>query len=246
MKIIAMILTYNNQNLVDQALAKIPKDLFENIFVTDDCSTDKTAQIYRKKGIRVFETDKNRGYGGNVKNGLKSAIENFDFDYIVEIHGDGAQFDPSATYDAIKFMEKNYDFIIGSRFIDREETKRGGMSKLRYYANIILSSLAEKFFKLGITEYHTGFRIYSKNYLSTVDWKNCSDGHLFSFETLALVAFHKLKIAEVKCYCDYNNLHTSISIINSIIFTFLHFNTMIQYYLSKFNLSLSKLFKKNK
>ena len=139
-------------------------------------------------------------------------------------------------------MEKNYDFIIGSRFIDKDKTKKGGMSHLRYYSNIFLSGLAEKIFKLGISEYHTGFRIYSKNYLNVVNWQDCSEGHLFSFETLGLVAYHKLKIAEVKCFCDYNNLHTSISIKNAVIFTFQHFYTMLQYILTKFNIKISKIF----
>ena len=243
MKIIAMILTYNNQDMVDLALKKIPKELFDNIFVSDDCSVDQTPEIYQEKGIKVFRNKKNRGYGGNVKNALENAILNYEFDYIVEIHGDGAQFDPSATYDAREFMKKNYDFIIGSRFIDKNKTKKGGMSKLRYYSNIILSNLAERIFKLGITEYHTGFRIYSKNYLNTVNWRDCSEGHLFSFETLALVAHHKLKIAEVKCFCDYNNMHTSISILNAIIFTFQHFITMINYLLTKINIKFGKIFK---
>lgn len=242
MKIIAMILTYNNQDMVNQALNKIPQKLFDKIFVTDDCSTDRTVEIYKEKNIEVFCNKKNRGYGGNVKNGLINAIKNFEFDYIVEIHGDGAQFDPSATYDAKKYMEKNYDFIIGSRFIDKDKTKKGGMSHLRYYSNIFLSGLAEKIFKLGISEYHTGFRIYSKNYLNVVNWQDCSEGHLFSFETLGLVAYHKLKIAEVKCFCDYNNLHTSISIKNAVIFTFQHFYTMLQYILTKFNIKISKIF----
>lgn len=243
MKIIAMILTYNNQDMVDQALNKIPLELFSNIFVSDDCSTDKTADIYKEKGIPVFRNKKNRGYGGNVKNALENAILNYEFDYIVEIHGDGAQFDPSATYDAMEFMKKKYDFIIGSRFIDKNKTKKGGMSKLRYYSNIILSNLAESVFKLGITEYHTGFRIYSKNYLNKVNWRDCSEGHLFSFETLALVAHHKLKIAEVKCFCDYNNMHTSISIFNAIIFTFKHFLTMINYLLTKIRFKFGKIFR---
>jgi len=243
MKIIAMILTYNNQDMVDQALNKIPLELFSNIFVSDDCSTDKTADIYKEKGIPVFRNKKNRGYGGNVKNALENAILNYEFDYIVEIHGDGAQFDPSATYDAMEFMKKKYDFIIGSRFIDKNKTKKGGMSKLRYYSNIILSNLAESVFKLGITEYHTGFRIYSKNYLNKVNWRDCSEGHLFSFETLALVAHHKLKIAEVKCFCDYNNMHTSISILNAIIFTFKHFLTMIDYLLTKIRFKFGKIFR---
>ena len=116
------------------------------------------------------------------------------------------------------------------------------MSHLRYYSNIFLSGLAEKIFKLGISEYHTGFRIYSKNYLNVVNWQDCSEGHLFSFETLGLVAYHKLKIAEVKCFCDYNNLHTSISIKNAVIFTFQHFYTMLQYILTKFNIKISKIF----
>lgn len=243
MKILAMILTYNNQDLVDQTLNKIPKDLFSNIFISDDCSTDNTIELFESNGFKVFKNKKNRGYGGNVKNGLENAILNYDFDYVVEIHGDGAQFDPSATYDAKIYMKKNYDFIIGSRFIDKEKTKRGGMSKLRYFSNIFLSTIAEKIFKLGISEYHTGFRIYSKNYLNTVNWKDCSEGHLFSFETLALVAFHKLKIAEVKCYCDYNNMHTSISIPKAIIFTVKHFFTMIEYLLTKINIKINKIFR---
>lgn len=236
-----MILTHNNFSMIDMVLDKIPKELFQNFFITDDCSYDGTREEYIKRGYKVFKTVQNLGYGGNVKNGLHAALNNYDFDYLVEIHGDGAQFDPSATYDAIYYMKKNYDFIIGSRFIDKEKTKKGGMSKLRYYSNIILSKIAELVFRLNISEYHTGFRIYSKSYLTTVPWQKCGDGHILSFETLALVAYHKKKIAEVKCYCDYNNMHTSISIRNSIIFIFLHFGTMIFYILSKLKIK-SKLF----
>jgi len=241
MRLVAMILTYNNFGMIDRVLSKVPKELFQNIFITDDNSFDGTPEEYVRRGYKVFSTSNNLGYGGNVKNGLKAALKNYDFDYLVEIHGDGAQFDPSATYDAISYMKKNYDFIIGSRFIDKKKTKKGGMSKIRYYANIILSNIAEFLFKLKISEYHTGFRIYSKLYLKTVPWQKCGDGHIFSFETLALVAYYKLRIGEVKCYCDYNNMHTSISIKNSILFTFLHFGTMFSYILSKFKIK-SKIF----
>jgi glycosyltransferase involved in cell wall biosynthesis len=241
MKIIALILTYNNRSMIDLAINKIPKELFSEIIVSDDASTDGTSEEYRKRGFKVFSNLKNLGYGGNIKNGIKNILLEHDFDYLVEIHGDGAQFDPSATYDAMTYMNEGYDFIIGSRFINTERTKRGGMSKIRYYSNIILSAIAEFIFKLGISEYHTGFRIYSKSYLKNVPWQKCGDGHIFSFETLALVAYYKLKIAEVKCYCDYNNMHTSISIKNSIWFTFLHFGTMLFYILSKFKIK-SKIF----
>ena len=237
--------TFNNAIFLPIAIASAIslRDLGE-IIIIDDCSTDDTKSYFPdKKNIFLNINRKNLGYGGNVKNALENAILNYEFDYLVEIHGDGAQFDPSATYDAMEFMKKKYDFIIGSRFIDKNKTKKGGMSKLRYYSNIILSNLAESVFNLGITEYHTGFRIYSKNYLNKVNWRDCSEGHLFSFETLALVAHHKLKIAEVKCFCDYNNMHTSISIFNAVVFTFKHFLTMIDYLLTKIRFKSGKIFR---
>ena len=71
MKIIALILTYNNRSMIDLAINKIPKELFSEIIVSDDASTDGTSEEYRKRGFKVFSNLKNLGYGGNIKNGIK-------------------------------------------------------------------------------------------------------------------------------------------------------------------------------
>ena len=83
MKIIAMVLTHNNEKIIKNAFAKIPTDLFDAIFISDDSSTDNTVKICKEK-YRVFSTHKNLGYGGNVKSGLNAALKNYDFDYIVK------------------------------------------------------------------------------------------------------------------------------------------------------------------
>lgn len=238
MKILGMIMTYNNVDAIKTVLNKIPKNIFNELIVTDDCSTDGTSFEYEKMNFAVYKNEKNLGYGGNAKNGLKNALKFHDFDYLVEIHGDYAQFNPIAIFDALEHMRNGVDFIIGSRFTKKGLALEQGMSRLRYYSNIILSNIAESIFKLGISEYHTGFRIFSKNYLKNTNWINCSNGHLFSFETIALVPHNNLTIKEIPCECDYLNDHTSISIKNGLIFTFLHFITMLQYKLSKYKIYL--------
>ena len=124
MKIVGFILSRNNGNLIEKAIKKCPKCIDE-IFISDDKSNDNTHEVAEKNGVQVFTNEKVNGYGGNVKNALKIAFENFDADYAVEIHGDGAQFHPDATYDALKIINDQItkpDLILGSRFLNFKKT----------------------------------------------------------------------------------------------------------------------------
>ena len=138
-KVYAMILSHNCGELLIKAFNKIPHSEFDKIYITEDGSSDKSLKIANSLGIEVITSNKS-GYGANVKNGLKWGFEN-GADYIVEIHGDGAQFNPKAIFPAKEFINKNYDFIIGSRFIDIETTLNLGIPKPRYYANKFLSKI---------------------------------------------------------------------------------------------------------
>ena len=129
-----MILSHNCGELLIKAFDKIPHSEFNKIYITDDGSSDESLEIANSLGVQVITSNKS-GYGANVKNGLKWGFEN-GADYIVEIHGDGAQFNPKAILPARKYINKKYDFIIGSRFIDTETTLKLGIPKPRYYANI--------------------------------------------------------------------------------------------------------------
>ena len=116
MNIVGFILSRNNGNLIEKAIKKCPQCI-NQIFISDDKSTDKTHEVAKKNGIEIFTNEKINGYGGNVKNALKVAFEKFDADYAVEIHGDGAQFHPDATYDALKIINEKSpkpDLILSS------------------------------------------------------------------------------------------------------------------------------------
>ena len=118
-KVYAMILSHNCGHLLEKAYNKIPLNEFDKIFITDDGSVDNSIEIANSLGVEVITSNKS-GYGANVKNGLRWGFED-GADYIVEIHGDGAQFNPNAIIPAKKFIDQNFDFIIGSRFINVEK-----------------------------------------------------------------------------------------------------------------------------
>tara|TARA_B100002019_G_C21162337_1_gene543967 strand:+ start:202 stop:930 length:729 start_codon:yes stop_codon:yes gene_type:complete len=229
-KVYGMILSHNCGTLLKKAFDKIPKEEFDKIFITDDGSDDTSLEIANSLGVEVVISRKS-GYGANVKNGLKWGFEN-GADYIVEIHGDGAQFNPKAVIPAKKFINTNYDFIIGSRFINTEKTLSLGIPKLRYYANIFLSKIDKSILKLPFTEFHTGFRIYGKKF-NNINFKNFSDNYLLSFEVIAYAAYMEFKAAEVPVECDYIDDHTSHSYIGASIYAVQHFLTLLRYLLAK-------------
>ena len=127
MNIVGFILSRNNGNLIEKAIKKCPKCI-NQIFISDDKSTDKTHEVAKKNGIEIFTNEKINGYGGNVKNALKVAFEKFDADYSLKFMGI-VQFHPDATYDALKIINEESpkpDLILGSRFSSfRDKMKMG-------------------------------------------------------------------------------------------------------------------------
>lgn len=231
-KIYGMILAHNCGPLLAKAYNKIPKNEFYKIFITDDGSNDNTFDVANSLGVEVINSV-NTGYGANLKNGLNWGFSD-GADYIVEIHGDGAQFHPKATLPAIKFINQNYDFIIGSRFIDIEKTLELGIPKLRYYANKFLSKIDKIILRLPFSEYHTGFRIYSRKFFLK-NYDLFSNDYLMSFEIIAYASFNKFKCAEVPVECDYINDHTSHSYFGATKYAIYHFFTLISFLLAKLN-----------
>jgi hypothetical protein len=229
--IYGMILSHNCGSLIEVAYKKIPKKYFHKIFITDDGSNVESMKIINGLNLEITKT-KYSGYGSNVKNGLEFAFNN-GADYVVEIHGDGAQFDPIAIIPALKFINRDYDFIIGSRFINIKRTKQLKMPFPRLVANLFLSFIDKLILKLPFTEFHTGFRIYGKKF-KNVNMKNFSNDYLFSFEIIAKAAYDNFKCAEVPIECDYISEHTSHSYLGATIYALLHFKTLYDYLVTKY------------
>ena len=229
--------------MLEKAYEKIPKDLLYKIIVSDDQSSDHSHDVARSLGLDFFQNPAFKGYGGNIKSAIKKSFE-LGADYAVEIHGDGAQFNPIAIYDALKFIDEDYDLILGSRFIVKGLARQNGMPLIRYYANIGLSFFDRIVLNLPLTEFHTGFRIYSKKLFETLPINKNSNDYLFSFEVIAQAAYFDLKVAEVPVEADYKSEHTSHSILGASVYAFKTFFILFIYLMAKFKIFYSPIFPK--
>ncbi len=217
-KTIGIIMTYNSSSCLEDFYRCIPK-VFDALIVVDDGSDDsaETEIIAKQLGL-IFFRHEHMGYGGNIRYGIKKAIE-MGAEYMIELHGDG-QFDPSASPAALAKIRSGYDFVLGSRFTNLLQPLRDKMSLARYLANIGLSFIDRLILQVPLSEFHTGFRVYSKNLVEKIPFESISDDYLYSFEVIAQAAYFKLRIAEVPVRADYRKKHTSISIWKAAIYSF--------------------------
>jgi glycosyltransferase involved in cell wall biosynthesis len=214
----AVILTYNCAPLLARAYERIPKDLVDDVIVMDDGSKDDAAGAAEKLGLPFFRNASNLGYGGNLKAGFSRILER-GAEYVVEVHGDG-QFDAGALRLALPFVRSGADLILGSRFVEPWRALKNGMSLARFLANRGLSLLDRLVLRLPLTEFHTGFRVYSRRFLETTPWQTLSDDYLFSFQIIAQAAYEGAKTAEVPVDADYLSDHTSVSLSRSVVYAF--------------------------
>lgn len=236
--VIGIILTYNCERFLKDLVARIPKDVFEQIFIVDDGSTDKTVQVAKRLGVPCI-SHAHMGYGGNVVYGLKKAYEK-GADFVVEIHGDG-QYDPQNIPSALRANMGVYDLLIGSRFLGSNPLIYG-MPWFIYYANRVLSFLDRIFLGISLSEFHTGFHIYSKKFIETIRLDALSQNHVCSFEIIAAAKFHGLRIREVPIRCDYHKAHTSMGIGEGIRFSVQMFGVIALYWLAKFRVYTVPIF----
>lgn len=231
-KILAMVLAYNCEKMLSRAYERIPKHLVDDIVVMDDGSLDQTSDRARELGLKVFRHEPNRGYGGNVKAGLKKCME-LGADYVVEVHGDGAQFNPISIQYALPLMDQNADFILGSRFQDPRQALRNGMPMIRFLANRFLSFFDRWILGLPLTEFHTGFRIYSRHLVDTVPWQENAEDYLFSFQIIVQAAYYGLRVAEVPVEADYLSEHTSHSVVGASRYALQTYGELLSFLLAR-------------
>ena len=229
-KSVCVILAYNCGHLLENTYRRIPSGSVDRIILVDDASTDNTLEIARRLGIESY-THGHLGYGGNVKYSIRKGLE-LGAEYIIDLHGDG-QYDPGAVPLALAKAREGYDLVLGSRFFDIKQPRRDGMPWSRYLANIGLSAIERFVLGLPVTEFHTGFRVYTKNLAEAVALNVSSDDFLFGFEIIAQAGFCNLKIGEIPIRCNYKAEHTSISIPKSIIYAFQTFKTLALFLLAK-------------
>lgn len=216
-KVIAVMPAYNAANTLKKTIEDIPPDTVDTIILVDDNSTDNTVILARKLGLQVIKHPQNRGYGGNQKTCYTAAL-NEGADIVVMIHPD-YQYDSTLTGKMIEpIIEGRFDVMLGSRIRTRAEALAGGMPGWKYSANRFLTLLENIVLGQNLSEYHTGFRAFSKRVLTTVPFHRYSDDFVFDQDILLGIIANNYQIGEIAVPVRYFDEASSINFKRSVIY----------------------------
>lgn len=194
-KVVIIMPAYNTAHVLAKTYADIPKAGISELILVDDGSSDGTAEAARKLGITVVSHEKNRGYGAAQKTGYREALKR-GADIVVMVHSDH-QYDPTLTP---KFIEPiasgEADLVTGSRILEGGALE-GGMPLWKYVPNRFLTWLENVSFGTKLTDYHNGFRSYSRRVLEAVPFERFSDKFDFDTDIILQAAMRRFRIAEV-------------------------------------------------
>jgi len=240
-KIIIVMPALNAEATLERTLADIPRGFADEIILVDDASTDRTVQIARDLGLTVIEHERTKGYGANQKTCYRAALEN-GADVVVMIHPD-YQYDSRIAPHLVRFIIDGYfDVMLGSRIRTRAEALEGGMPLYKYIANRILTFTENILLGQNLSEYHTGYRAYSRNVLMTLPWQSNADGFVFDTQFLLQAIYFHFKIAEVPVPVRYLKESSSINFFQSLEYGIRTLIEVGKYHLQKMGFSQYAIF----
>jgi glycosyltransferase involved in cell wall biosynthesis len=208
-KIIVVMPAYNAEKTLEQTFKEIPKDVVDEVILTDDQSKDQTFDLSQKLGITTYRHSNNRGYGGNQKTCYKRAMEK-GADIVVMVHPDYQYTPLLITAIASMIAYDIYDVVLGSRILGNTALK-GGMPIYKYIANRALTLIQNLALGQKVSEYHTGYRAFSRKVLESLPLEENSDDFVFDNEMLTQIAFFNFRIGEVSCPTKYFDEASSIN-----------------------------------
>ena len=241
-KIVVVLPAYNAAQTLEKTYEDLPKDAIDAVLLVDDGSTDETAAVAADMGLRLFQHEKNLGYGGNQKTCYREAIK-LGADVIVMVHPD-YQYDPKLA-GALAWLVAcgTYDVAIGSRIVGGGAL-RGGMPKYKYVANRVLTLVQNLLMGGKMSEYHTGYRAFSRRVLESLPLANNSDGFVFDNQILAQAAFFGYRIGEISCPTRYFREASSISFWPSVRYGLGVVATALKFRLQRWHIMSFRLFRR--
>ena len=242
-KIVVVMPAYNAEKTLEKTYAEIPRDIVDEVILTDDASRDGTVEKARELGItEVLIHPKNRGYGGNQKTCYDRALE-LGADIVIMLHPD-YQYTPKLI-ESMAYIIANgvYPVVFGSRILGKGALK-GGMPLIKYVANRFLTFTENLLLGQKLSEYHTGYRAFSADVLRSVDYHTCSDDFILDNEMAAQIFWEGYEIGEVTCPTKYFDDASSINLKRSTVYGLGVLRVACVYRLCKWHLCHSKLFPK--
>jgi glycosyltransferase involved in cell wall biosynthesis len=231
-KVVAVLPAYNAEKTLQATFDDIPKDWVDEILLVDDCSRDRTVELSQQLGIRTIRHVQNRGYGGNQKTCYRTALDEMAADIVVMVHPDH-QYDPKIIPQLVQpLLRGDADAVFGSRMLGGRPIE-GGMPKWKYFANLFLTMVENATFYVFLSEYHSGFRAYSRRYLEGVHFEANSDDFVFDTEIIAQGVASKMLIREVPIQTRYFDEASQIGFWRSVRYGLAILKTMVLYKLHK-------------
>ena len=225
---------YNAEKTLRQTYNELPHEYIDEIILVDVASQDRTAEMSSELGIRTIIHRENMGYGANQKTCYQEALR-LGADIVVMIHPD-YQYSPKlVTAMASMVASGHYDVVLGSRILGGK-TLAGGMPLYKYIANRFLTLVENLALGVKLSEFHTGYRAFSRRVLETLPLEKNSDNFVFDNEMLAQAVYFGFKIGEISCPTKYFRDASSINFSRSVIYGFGVLGTSLRFMLHRASL----------
>jgi glycosyltransferase involved in cell wall biosynthesis len=240
-KVIVVLPAYNASRTLEKTFREIPIILVDEVILCDDDSSDNTVEIGKSLGIKhIIVHEENRGYGANQKSLYKKAMEEKG-DIIIMLHPDYQYTPKLITAISSIIGEGLYPVVLGSRILGNGALK-GGMPLYKYIANRFLTLVQNILTGAKLSEYHTGYRAFSREILENIKFESNSDDFVFDNEMLSQIIFKGYEIAEVTTPTKYFEEASSINLRRSIKYGLGVLRVSIVHFLAKKGLVRSKLY----
>lgn len=242
-KVIVVLPAYNAAQTLEKTFLEIPMDLVDDVVLCDDASRDDTISVANRIGIKhVISHQKNKGYGGNQKSLYNKALE-LGGDIVIMLHPD-YQYTPKLIPSMVNIIgEDLYPVVLGSRILGKGAL-RGGMPLYKFIFNRFLTLSQNLLVNYKLSEYHTGYRAFSKEVLLGIDYNGNSDDFVFDNQMLSQIIYAGYDIAEVTCPTKYFEEASSINFRRSAIYGMGVLATSGKHFLQRMGLAKFSLYKK--
>ncbi len=241
-KVIVVMPAYNAAKTLVSTYKEIPFDIVDEVLLVDDASTDETAKISQELNIKLIIHPKNLGYGGNQKTCYEEALK-AGGDIIIMLHPD-YQYTPKLIGAMVYLLNTDeFDVVLGSRILGGK-TRSGGMPLYKYISNRVLTLLQNMIMGAKLSEYHTGYRAYTREVLETIPWKDNSDDFVFDNQFLSQAIFAKFRIGEITCPTRYFKEASSINFSRSLKYGIGCLGTAFLFRFQKMGIMKTKLYSK--
>jgi glycosyltransferase involved in cell wall biosynthesis len=240
-KIAVVMPAYNAEKTLYKTYNEIPKDIVDEVILVDDASKDMTAKLSKELGIKTLVHLENKGYGANQKTCYKRALET-GADIVIMLHPD-YQYTPKLLPAMASMIASGiYDAVIASRIIGGG-ARKGGMPLYKYFFNRFLTFFQNILMGQKLSEYHTGYRAFTKEILKTLPLDKNSDDFVFDNQMLAQICYFGFKIGEVSCPTKYFEEASSINFKRSVKYGLGVLSTSLKYRLAKLKIVIPDIFK---